>query len=156
MKVPLGPFKKMLIYTLKPNKKRIIIPRTLEAFCLCIIFYLGIQLNLYLLQISISFYVDFLIVSILIILCGLDFFLNYSKTARLTYSFFDDKLSIENKGSESLFYQYVDNLTIKRNFVDKLFGTATIVLTPEFSIKFINDYSPLYDWIRQLVDRWKT
>lgn len=82
--------------------------------------------------------------------------MNYSKTARLTYSFFDDKLSIENKGSESLFYQYVDNLTIKRNFVDKLFGTATIVLTPEFSIKFINDYSPLYDWIRQLVDRWKT
>ena len=98
-------------------------------------------------------YVGVLFIAIPSVLFVLGTILNHSKVARLTYSFFDDKLTIQNKESKSIFYQNIENLTVKQNLADKVFDTATITLTPEFSIKFINNYSQLYNWIKQLVER---
>ncbi len=145
----------MLLYTLKPNKKRAIIPRTIILFLLCVLFYLGIQLNLYLLELEIADYIAILIMLTLFLLFALESLLNYSKIARITYYFFDDKITLQDKESKSLFYYNINNITIKRNLIDRLFNTATIVLAPGFSIKFINHYSQLHNWINQLVERAK-
>jgi len=145
----------MLIYTLKPNKKRAVIPRTITLFLLCVLFYLGIQLNFYLLEIEIPDYTAILIMTTILLLFALESVLNYSKIARLTYSFFDDKIAIQNKESESLFYYNIRNIAVKRNLADKLFDTAELILSPNFSIKFINNYPQLYNWVQQLVERSK-
>ncbi len=152
---PLGPiiFKKMLLYTLKPNKKRAIIPKVISVLFLCILFYLGIQLNLYLLEVPISTFTAVLIISALFILFVFESIMTYSKADRLTYYFHDDKLTVQNKELRSIDYLDVQNTSIKQNLVDKVFNTGTIILAPDFSIKFINNSSQLYNWINQLVAR---
>ncbi len=98
----------------------------------------------------------------ILILFALETVLIYSKNARLTYYFFEDKVTEQNKGAKSILYHAIENIIVKRNLADKLFDTATIILEPgleikgfQFSIKFINNYSQLYNWIGKLVERAK-
>jgi len=117
------------------------------------LFYLGIQLNLYLLEVPISTFTAVLIISALFILFVFESIMTYSKADRLTYYFHDDKLTVQNKELRSIDYLDVQNTSIKQNLVDKVFNTGTIILAPDFSIKFINNSSQLYNWINQLVAR---
>lgn len=143
----------MLLYSLKPNIKRIIIPKIVKLLALCIVFYLGIWVNLLLLDLELSGYIKILIAAILVVLFAMEPILSYSKASKISYNFFDDRISLEGKKQQSILYRDVTDMALRQNFTDKPFNTYSLMLEPDFRISFINNGSQVYVYLQKLVQR---
>ena len=143
----------MLLYSLKPNMKRIIIPQALKILSLCVLFYIGIMINVRLLDITVPDNIVILILGVLILLFVMEMVLIYSKYHKLSYTFHDDKIKMEGKNPKSIPYTDILNMNIEENGMDKLFKTSTISLSPKFRIKFINGADKVYVYIQKLIQR---
>ena len=87
----------MLLYSLKPNLKRAILPQLGIVLTLCVVFYLGIILNLLLLGLDLSNYIKILIIAILAVLFAMESVLLYSRASNANYNFHEDKITLEGK-----------------------------------------------------------
>ena len=127
-----------------------IVPKALTLLVLGMVFYLGIILNLSLLQIEQSSY-DFVhLVTIIILafclICGI--ILAGLKSKR-PYLFYKDKILF---GKKQILYQEIIATTIKKNFWDKWFKTYSLALSKNFTIKHIPAAINITDYVKKLVD----
>ncbi|MEK6900980.1 MAG: hypothetical protein AABX37_01415, partial [Nanoarchaeota archaeon] len=152
--IPMTPPQEQPAYVLWQNKKRAIIPSCLILLILSIILYIGILVNISLLDLTGSDETIIKTTSLIVI-----FFLmtiNISITiynALQPYNFYRTKITFKNK---ELPYSLLKTTTIHRGFFDRLFKTYTLPITKTFIIKNIPDSIQLQPYIEQLITYSKT
>ncbi|MBI2112685.1 hypothetical protein HYT52_04080 [Candidatus Woesearchaeota archaeon] len=137
-------------YILSQSKARALVPKILSFFVLGVIFYLGVLLNLSLLELSseVKDMVEIGSVGILVVVIILGIYLAIRR-AWQQYLFYSTKI-VQNK--KSVEYVLITNVVPKKNLWDKMFKTQSYPLTKEFSLKHISDDIQLQNYLQQLVD----
>jgi len=143
------PLNEQPAYILPQAKKRAVTPKIISLVILNTIFYLGILLNLALLNFekltaSLIRTVSLLFV-VLILALGL--YLTFHQ-ANKKYAFYRDRLVFETK---EIYYKNIINTKPKQDFFDKLLKTYSINLGSNFIIRHIPNNIDLQTYLNQLV-----
>jgi len=142
--------------TLKPNIARFIVPRALLLTGMCIIFYILLIVNLFLVfeKVELIYAIYSAIFLCIIIILGI--IVEYVRANNWSYHFFNDKVEFHKKYGQKhkdILYNEITRVDIERNYFDRLFNTATYVLRPGMKIRFINYTNNMYFYVQKLVER---
>lgn len=137
------------LYVLPQKKTRAILPKIFTLLILSIIFYLGVLLNLSLLELNLTQEnliktTSIIIVTVVVILGILFAFIN----SRKTYHFYQQEITF---GKKELLYGNITNIQLKEDLFDKIFKTYSLKLTDQFSLKNIPTEVPIQNYLQQLV-----
>ncbi len=137
------------LYVLPQNKKRTLIPKTLLLVVLGVIFYLGILLNVTLLNLTAEedTMVKIIGLVVLTIIVGIGIFLDYHQASQ-PHTFYQDRLVVEKKEH---FYHAIEKVERKQNFWDKLFKTYSVDLGEGIVLRNIPLTIPIEGYIQQLI-----
>ncbi len=141
-------------FSAKPDIARVLVPQTIGLFAMGGIFYALLMTNLSFAFKQVSNMTNYMIVAGLAVLLTTETVVNYMKTSNMQYHFFNNNVVAKSHGKEeSILYNEIPSVTIKRNLLDRLFRTVTLVFTPKFKIKFIKDQNNLHFNIQKIVQR---
>lgn len=136
------------LYTLAKDKKRALIPKAFILLFLGTIFYLGVLLNLSLLELtSEQENTARLTAGILIIALIGAGFINALSKAKALYYFYQDQIIYRKS---SIFYQSISSIERKEKLTDKIFKTYSLVLNNQFQIKYIPQQANIQDYIEKM------
>jgi hypothetical protein len=137
------------LYILPQLKKRAIIPKLFSLIILGTIFYLGVLLNLILLDLSEESIelvrLSSLISIFVLIVIGL---LAAISRSRKKYYFYRDRITFNNNKIQ---YNLITNTNQKQNFLDKVFKTYSIQLNNKFSLKHIPKNLNMVEYVNSMV-----
>ena len=138
------------IYVLPQVKTRALVPKIVTLLVLGGIFYLGVLLNLSLLDITKEAASIVNLVSLIILLCviALGIFLSVHR-AEMSYRFYRKVLS---QGKKSINYINIINTNPKRVFLDRIFKTYTINLGNDFYLRHISQSIQISGYLQKLID----
>ncbi len=155
MRVWLGPFKKRGTmppqYVLKPNLKRLFIPQIFKLIALGALLYLGVYVNIEVFEIGLSKNIFYMIYAAITLIITSDLILIYLKYSKQAYDFYSDRVEIKGKRPETIYFSQILNISFKRNFLDKIFNTGTIILG-DSEIISVENSNRVYFYIQKLVD----
>ena len=140
-------------YSVKPNLARVMFPQTIGLFALGGAFYVLLMANLSFIF-EVSAITNYMIVSFLVVLLVAEIIVNYVRNNDVRYDFFNNGVRAKkHRKEESILYNEIAGISLERNWLDRLFRTVTVRLTPEFKIKFIKDQNKVHFNIQKLVER---
>lgn len=136
------------LYSVYEAKQRALIPKTISLLFFALIFYLGVLINISLLELNAEQETllktgSLLILAVLIIL---GIVLTFRKTKQ-PYLFYRNRLT---HGKETLYYLNIANTASQTNFLDKIFKTYSIPLGKTFSLRYIPENIQLSNYVQQL------
>jgi hypothetical protein len=136
-------------YVLPQSKKRAATPKMISLIVLGGIFYLGIMLNLALLELDkdTNSLVKLLSLIFLLMMLSLGTFLTIHH-ANSKYYFYREKIIFNKK---EIYYKDIINTEPKRDFFDKLLKSYSINLGHDFVIRHVPNNINMKDYIGRLV-----
>lgn len=140
-------------YSIKPSLPRELFPSFIKLVLLSVAFFVGIIINLRLLNIKPPMQIVLLIVVLLVVLSAVQVLLTHMNLTKIQYNFFIDHIEKEGKNPSRVYYNQVQGIEFKRSFFDKMFGTGTIVLLPDFRIDKVGNAKQVFYYVQQLVQR---
>ena len=137
------------IYELHQRTTRALIPKIASFLVLGILFYVGILLNIALLDLSgtqeTTVKTTALLFLLVIIIIGI---ITAVHRARLSYQFFRDKIRFNKK---EIRYTEIINTATKQNILDRMFKTYSIPLSSEFYVRHVSQEVDLKTYLQQLI-----
>ena len=143
------------LYSTKPNIVRVLVPKVLKLLGLAVLLYAGVWLNLFVMSKQIPSSINYLIIAFIFLLVLVEILLTYLRTLKDKYYFFVGRLEFRGKQVRTLDFRYVTDMVVSENFVDKILGTGTIVVQPDFRIENISNCDKVFAYLQQLVQRVK-
>lgn len=141
------------LYSVYESKKRALIPKTLTLLFLAFIFYLGVLVNISLLELAAGqetmLKTGALLVLAVLIVVGI--LLTFTKTQQ-PYLFYRNRIT---HGKETMYYVNITSTSPSANFLDKLFKTYSIPLGKKFSLQHIPETTQkdqLSNYLQQLIE----
>ena len=142
-----------LIYVLPQKKSRALIPKISSLLILSIIFYIGIMVNISLLDLTAVQETNIKVISLLV-LGGIDFIGIYFAFHRsASYTFYQSFLAHNGK---KIAYASIINTNPHTDFWDKLFKTYSVNLGNDFYLRNISQHIELQTYLQQLINYAKT
>jgi len=137
------------IYILPQKTSRALIPKILSLLGLGVIFYLGILLNLSLLNLlageeSVVKMIGLGVVLGIIVL-GIYLGIHHAK---LSFRFYNNRIM---QGKKQIMYREIVNTKRTQNFIDKIFKTYSIDLGNNFQLKHISSEINIENYVQQLI-----
>ena len=137
-------------YVIRASEVRVLIPEVVKISFLCAVLYAGVWVNAFLLGWEIPLPVNLLILAVILVLLALELIIQYVRTKKTRMEIYLDRAIIYvRQHSETVLWAQAQPAELKRNIIDKMFSTATIVLDgvdihyirhPEQMQKFIEQY----------------
>lgn len=115
-------------YSIGTDVRRLLLVQFLKVIGLCILFYIGIVINLKLFNIEISSTLNILIIAIVLGLLIAQLAITYAKSLKPQYFFYADRIEFAGKNPKVIYFRDVSNVSSKRDLLDKLIGTGTIII----------------------------
>ena len=142
------------LYILAQNKKRALIPKIVSLIGLGIIFYLGVLLNVSLLNLSASAESVVKLVSLILLLLiiFLGFYISFHRATQ-AYKFYHNRIFFNKK---EISYLEIVNTNPKQDFFDKLFKTYTIGLGKNFYLRNIPQTIQIKNYLEKLINYAKS
>jgi|SRR3989339_553148 len=139
-----------VLYTLNQVKKRVLIPKVITIIILSAFFYIGIIINIWLIDLSdsVSNIIKIGAVIILIILSLTEIAVNIHKVKQ-NYYFYQNRITFKD---QQIFLSGITDIQVKRNWLDKLFKTQSVILNQQFKISFVPFSEELKNYLWKLVD----
>ncbi|MEK6969009.1 MAG: hypothetical protein AABW48_01130 [Nanoarchaeota archaeon] len=138
------------LYVLPQSKSRTLFPKIVSLVILGIIFYLGILLNIYLLELGAEqetiVKLISLILFILIVVSGIIYSVY---KAYQPYNFYRNRITL---GKEAIYYVNITNTAPHQDPLDKLFHSYSINLSTKFFLRHIPEQIQLQSYLQQLID----
>ena len=138
------------IYILEQNKSRALVPKFFSFIGLGVVFYLGILLNLSIINLNgkdeTIVKTSALILLLAIIIVGI--YLSFHR-AHLNYKFYRTGIRFNKK---EMAYINIINTKPKINFLDKMFKTYSIELDNKFFLRHIPKETNIQQYLQQLID----
>ena len=137
------------IYALAQNKKRALIPKVVSLLGLGIIFYLGILLNISLLDLKAGEETLIKVIALIILLAvlALGIYISFHR-ANQNYKFYKNRISFLK---QQINYLNIINTKPHSDFIDKMFKTYTINLGNKFFLRNIPKTVQIENYLQQLV-----
>jgi len=134
--------------TLHQVKKRAILPQILSVLVLSFIFYLGIIINISLLELTAKEETILKVTALVLLLLinTLGFSLAFYK-ASLPYLFYANRIAV---GRKQIGYDSIVNTSPQKRVLDRIFKTYYLQLSPQFVIKNIPEGIALEEYIKQM------
>jgi hypothetical protein len=137
------------IYILSQKKSRSLIPKIFSLLGLGVIFYLGILLNLSLLNLrageeSIVKLIGLGVVFAIVVL-GVYLAIHH---VRLSFKFYNNRIM---QGKKKITYVEITNTKMKQNILDKIFKTYSIELGKNFYLRHIPTSINIENYLQQLI-----
>lgn len=147
------PLQEQPLYSVYESKPRALIPKTISLFFLAFIFYLGVLVNISLLELAAGQETTLKAGALLVlaVLISLGIFLTFRKT-RQPYLFYRNRIT---HGKETMYYINITNTSPATNFLDTIFKTYSIPLGKKFSLQHIPETTPkdqLSNYLQQLIE----
>ena len=137
------------LHVVNQVKKRALIPKISVLIILGIIFYLGILLNLTLLELETSLQSTIeLVSSVIVLLLVLIGIIIGIRKATKKYQFFNTNLLVYGK---TIPYNTITNTAPKQNWLDKMFKTYSIQLTDKITMRNIPEAVQLEQYLKQMI-----
>ena len=137
------------LYSVYQSKRRALIPKMLLLLFLAFIFYLGILVNISLVELDADqetmLKTGALLLLATLIVVGT--FLTYRKT-RQPYLFYRNRIT---HGKKAIYYLNITNTLPQTNFLDRIFKTYSIQLGKTFFLRRIPETIQLSDYLQQLI-----
>ncbi|MFH0701658.1 MAG: hypothetical protein V2A62_04430 [Candidatus Woesearchaeota archaeon] len=138
------------LYLLPQNKSRVIVPKLASLIVLGTIFYIGILLNLSLLQLNAEEQnianIFSLVFLFLIVILGV--YLGYHQVSQ-PYRFYQNRLALHRK---DVFYNQIGQIQRKQSVLDKIFKTYSLDLGNKQTINNIPQQTQIDTYLQQLVN----
>ena len=138
------------LYSIYGSKTRALLPKAVYLIVLACIFYLGVIINISLLELNAdqetSLKSGALILLLVLIIVGI--IISYRKTQQ-PYLFYRNRIA---QGKQTLYYLNITNTAAHTNFLDHIFKTYSIQLEKKFVISHIPENVPLSNYLQQLVE----
>ena len=135
-------------YTIKQSINRAIIPKIITLFVLGTIFYLGILLNLSLLQLNTNkIIIQYASLALIIFIVIIGIILSFKK-AKQNYLFYRNGIK---QGRKIVRYLEIISTEPKQNMFDKMFKTYHINLNKKSSFHHISEEIQLQSYLQQLI-----
>jgi len=138
-------------YNVRTDFRRPLAIQFMKIIGLCIVFYLGIFVNMKLLNKSPGLLFNLLVITVLGTLVVVQLVFTYLKAMKSQYLFYPDRIEYTGKKKRSIMLKDVANISIKNDFFDKALRTGTIVLEPGFIIQSIDRPQQNMFYIENLV-----
>ncbi len=136
------------LYVLPQQKGRAIIPRTIILTLLGIIFYLGVLLNLSLLNLTTSQETTANLIALLMIIALVGAgIINAIRKAKYDYLFYQDRVQW---GQKIITYAAITMILRKEKISDKIFKTYSLQLNDQFTIKHISREINIQEYIEKM------
>ncbi|PIN87690.1 hypothetical protein COV12_02510 [Candidatus Woesearchaeota archaeon CG10_big_fil_rev_8_21_14_0_10_32_24] len=137
------------IYILPQKTSRALIPKILSLLGLGVIFYLGILLNLSLLNLRAGeeSVVKMIGLGVVLGIIVLGIYLGIHH-AKLSFRFYNNRIM---QGKKQIMYREIVNTKRTQNFIDKIFKTYSIDLGNNFQLKHISSEINIENYVQQLI-----
>ena len=137
------------LYILPQLKKRFLIPKVFALMLLGIIFYLGILINLILLDLTNETVelIKLIATIVILFLVGVGIISSISRSKK-KYIFYRNRIMFNRK---QVLYGQINNTNQKQNINDKLFKTYSIKLNNKFTLKNIPKSINISDYIKSMI-----
>ncbi len=139
-------------YVIKPNVTKVIVSQIIVTTVLAALFYLGIFINVSLLNIEIPGTINILIISVIALLVFIQALLSYLQTSKTTYSIYKDRLQIDEK---YMMFSSIQEMKEKRNFIDRFFDTGTLIIG-KTKVTAIPNFAQTIIYLKQMVQYSRT
>lgn len=139
------------LYVLPQQVKRVVVPKALTLIVLTIILYLGILLNISLLELtpSLETTVKFITLIFLIVVIVIGIILALIQAKR-SYLFYQDRIAF---GRKEISYRDITITTASNtDRLDKMFHTYSINLGNNFSLKNIPEQVQIQAYLQQMIE----
>jgi hypothetical protein len=138
------------LYVLKQNKNRALIPKALSLIILGGIFYLGVLLNVSLLELTASqeSIVTLLSLVLLFSIITVGIYFTFHRATQ-KFIFYGNRIVFNKK---EVYYNRIINLAQKQDFWDKMFKTYSINLGNDFYLRNIPQTIQINNYLQQLVN----
>ncbi len=136
------------LYVLPQQKGRAIIPKTVILLLLGTIFYLGVLLNISLLELTVGTETTTNLIALLIIigLVGVGI-INGIRKGKYDYLFYQNRIQWNQK---TVLYQSINDIQRKEKWSDKIFKTYSLQLNDQFTIKHISQEVNIKEYIEKM------
>ena len=136
-------------YVLPQVKTRALIPKIISLLVLGAVFYLGVLLNISLLEITKETTSIVNLIALILLLCviALGIFLSFHK-AETPYQFYRKEL---RQGKKSINYTSIINVNPKQDILDKMFKTYSISLGEGFYLRNISQEIQISAYLQKLI-----
>jgi len=138
-------------YSVKPNVGRIVFPQFFRLIFLCAVFYGGVWVNFFLLGRALPLWITAGLIAVLIILMIAQLLITKSRANRYHYDFFSNRIEFYGDKLKSILFSEVQQVKLSRNIFDNLSGTGTIILSKNFKISAVKNYSEIQNYLNQLI-----
>ncbi|MEK6938022.1 MAG: hypothetical protein AABX04_03175 [Nanoarchaeota archaeon] len=138
------------LYLLPQNKSRVIVPKLASLIVLGTIFYIGILLNISLLQLNAEEQniVNIFSLIFLFLIVTLGVYLGYHQVSQ-PYRFYQNRLALHRK---EVFYNQIVQVQKKQSVLDKIFKTYSLDLGNKQFIHNIPQQTQIDTYLQQLVN----
>jgi len=138
------------VYRLQQVKKRALLPKIFSLLILGSLFYLGVLLNLSLVNVEAQQETAVKTVSLIIVLLLVGVGIVFSiRAAARPYLFYRNRIQF---GKKEILYVNITNTAPGRNITDKVFKTYSINLGSRFLLRHIPAGIELQSYLQQLVE----
>ena len=137
------------IYVLPQKMSRALTPKVISLLGLGVIFYLGILLNLALLNLRAGeeSVVKMIGLGVVLAIIALGVYLGIHH-AKLSFKFYNNRIM---QGKKRIMYIEIVNTKMKQNILDKMFKTYSIELGKNFYVKHISVTINVENYLQQLI-----
>lgn len=141
-------------YVLKPNLKRLFIPQIFKLAALGAMLYLGVYVNIVLLGIDVSKSAFHIIDAAVALVVAADLAMIYMRYLKCAYYFYSSRVEVIDKKTNVVYFSSAPALSFKRNFLDRVFNTGTI-LVGNVELKSVENSNQVYFYIQKLMEYGK-
>lgn len=142
------------LYTIIPDHKRIIIPEVLKLISLYALLFFALFLNFKLLKIDSTILLSILTI-VLFFAFIVHIFIFSSGKLKIQYYIYPNIIYKMGKKESSLQFYQIKDTALNKNFLDKIFNTSSIILTPTFSIEHIQNGDQIYKYLMQTLGTYQ-
>lgn len=142
-------------YVLQPKSNRELIPQIFLMIFLGLLLFLGFIFNVKLLSLGLPSYFIYLVAGLITGVILINLMLIYKNILKKSYLFYPDRIEYVGKKPKRISFSQIIGISFKKNSMDRIFNTATIVLEPDFEIKDIENSEQVYFYIQRLVQYYK-
>ena len=77
--------------------------------------------------------------------------LTYLQASKMQYSIYRNRIQIEGAKQQYFMFNVIQELNFKKNFLDRMLGTGTIVIDPKTRLKAISNFDQTFVYLKQLL-----
>lgn len=147
-------------FSVKPIVTRAVLPHALLLLFLGVLLFVGLVLNMKLLNIELSALYTVIICFVIITLLSVQVILKTKKVAGIRYDFYVDRIVIIDSKTQKVqryvMYVQIPSAVVKSTFFDRFFDTSSLKLNDSTVVEYIKNAENIGEYIKKMISYYRS